>query len=82
MPLDSTKVGHMVAAQMEALEGRYGDDCQIGDVVTVVEVVGPQTWDVAVRCTDGRPHIRMGLLNFANAMLTGRLAGENVDDGD
>jgi hypothetical protein len=40
MSLDQSKVGRVVAEQMEAIENDYGDDCEIGDVCTIVEVVG------------------------------------------
>ena len=32
MALDQSKIGRVVAEQMEAIEGDYGDDCEIGDV--------------------------------------------------
>ena len=32
MGLDQSKMGNVVAKQMEALEADYGDDCEIGDV--------------------------------------------------
>jgi len=41
MSLDQSKVGRVVAEQMEAIENDYGEDCEIGDVCTIVEVVGP-----------------------------------------
>ena len=41
MGLDQSKMGNVVAKQMEALEADYGDDCEIGDVCTIVEVLGP-----------------------------------------
>jgi hypothetical protein len=45
----------VVAEQMEAIEGDYGDDCEIGDVCTIVEVVGPHGSHVRVRSSDMRP---------------------------
>src|ERR1700709_1848502 len=30
MPIDQSKMGQVVTAQMEALEADYGEDCQIG----------------------------------------------------
>ena len=32
MALDQSKMGRVVAEQMEAIEADYGDDCEIGDV--------------------------------------------------
>jgi hypothetical protein len=69
MTFDQTKVGQVVAAQMEALEGRFGDDCEIGDVCTIVEVLGPHGSSVSVRSSEGRTHSTVGLLRMAEAML-------------
>ena len=57
MPIDQSKIGRQVVAdQMEAIEADYGDDCEIGDVCTIVEVVGPHGSHVRVRTSDMRPH--------------------------
>jgi hypothetical protein len=68
MAMDATKIGNVVATQMEALEGRFGDDCEIGDVCTIVEVVGPHGSEVAMRSSDIRAHSLIGLLRLAEAM--------------
>lgn len=69
MSLDATKIGQVVAEQMEALEERFGDDCQIGDVCTIVEVLGPHGSSVALRPgSDMRPHALIGLLRMAEKM--------------
>ena len=73
MSLDATKIGTVVAEQMEALEGRFEDDCQIGDVCTIVEVLGPHGSDVSVRSSEARPHTTIGLLRMAEAMLLNRM---------
>jgi hypothetical protein len=65
MALDATKIGHVVAAQMEALEERFGDDCEIGDVCTIVEVLGPHGSSVAVRHSEVPAHALVGLLRMA-----------------
>ena len=75
MALDQSKIGQIVAAQMEALEADYGDDCEIGDVCTIVEVVGPHGSHVRVRNSDGRPHIGLGLLLTAEQALLSNLQG-------
>ena len=82
MSFDQTKIGQVVAAQMEALEGRYGDDCQIGDVCTIVEVIGPHGSDVAVRCSESRPHVLLGLLRMAEAMILSQIGGENAGEAE
>jgi hypothetical protein len=66
MSLDASKIGKVVAEQMEALEERFGDDCKLGDVCTIVEVLGPHGSSVAVRSgADVRPHGLIGLLRMA-----------------
>lgn len=73
MTFDQSKIGQVVAAQMEALEGRYGDDCEIGNVCTIVEVLGPHGSDVSVRSSEARPHTTIGLLRMAETMMLNRL---------
>ncbi|HEY1457958.1 MAG TPA: hypothetical protein VGF15_05530 [Solirubrobacteraceae bacterium] len=81
MALDATKIGKVVAEQMEALEGRFGDDCQIGDVCTIVEILGPHGSQVAIRpSADTRPHALIGLLRMAEAMELSGMRGQAVDD--
>jgi len=66
MALDATKIGNVVAAQMEALEGRFGDDCEMGNVCTIVEVIAPDSSSVWVRHSpETRPHALLGLIKIA-----------------
>ena len=80
MALDQTKMGQVVAEQMEALESRFGDDCEVGDVCTIVEVVGPHGSSVSVRSSEARPHTTIGLLRMAEAVMLRSLGGR--DDGE
>jgi acetyltransferase-like isoleucine patch superfamily enzyme len=81
MSLDATKIGQVVAEQMEALEGRFGDDCQIGDVCTIVEVLGPHGSSVAVRPgADVRPHGLIGLLRLAERIALLDIRGETAEE--
>jgi hypothetical protein len=83
MTFDQSKIGQVVAAQMEALEERYGDECEIGSVCTIVEVIGPHGSDVAVRSSEARPHTTIGLLRMAEAMMLRSLGGTaDADPGD
>ncbi|MGA2319586.1 MAG: hypothetical protein ABSG95_02430 [Solirubrobacteraceae bacterium] len=82
MAFDQTKIGRVVAEQMEALEGRYGEDCEIGDVCTIVEVLGPHGSDVAVRSSEARPHVVIGLLRMAEAMALSRVRGRDLGEDD
>jgi hypothetical protein len=75
MALDQSKVGQVVAEQMEAIENDYGDDCEIGDVCTIVEVVGPHGSHVRVRSSDMRPHSGLGLIRMAEQAMLGNLGG-------
>jgi hypothetical protein len=75
MPIDQSKMGQVVTAQMEALEADYGEDCQIGDVCTIVEVVGPHGSHVRVRTSDMRPHMALGLIRMAEHAMLGNLGG-------
>lgn len=75
MPLDQSKVGQHITAQMEALEADYGDDCEIGDICTIVEVVGPHGSHVRVRSSDMRPHVVIGLLRISEEMFLSAMRG-------
>ena len=75
--LDQSKIGRVVAEQMEAIEGDYGEDCEIGDVCTIVEVVGPHGSHVRVRSSDMRPHSGLGLVRMARGA---RLATDRAAD--
>jgi len=69
MAIDQSKVGRVVAEQMEAIERDHeGEGCEIGDVCVIVEIVCPNNGEVRVRCSDRRPHIRTGLLMHAMMM--------------
>ena len=81
MALDQSKVGKHIAAQMEALEADYGDDCTIGDVCTIVEVVGPHGSHVRVRSSDMRPHVVIGLLRTSEEMFLGAMRGGAHGEG-
>jgi hypothetical protein len=77
MTFDQTKMGRVVAEQMEALEARFGDDCEIGDVCTIVEVIGPHGSSVSVRSSEARPHTTIGLLRMAEAMMLRSIGGDD-----
>jgi hypothetical protein len=80
MALDQTKMGQVVAEQMEALEGRFGDDCEVGDVCTIVEIVGPHGSSVSVRSSEARPHTTIGLLRMAEAMMIRSIGGQDLGE--
>ena len=81
MALDQTKMGRVVADQMEAIESDYGDDCEIGDVCAIVEVLGPHGSHLRVRGSDMRPHIMVGLLRLSeNVFIGGMRSGGTGSD--
>jgi hypothetical protein len=82
MPIDQSKMGQVVTAQMEALEADYGEDCQIGDVCTIVEVIGPHGSSVSVRSSEARPHTTIGLLRMAEAMMLASIGGREFGEGE
>jgi len=69
MALDQKKVGQLVAEHMAALEAHYGDEYEIGDVCSIVEILGPHGSTVRVRSSDPRSHVTVGLLRVAEATL-------------
>jgi len=80
MALDATKPGQVVAAQMEALEGRFGDEYEVGDVCSIVEIIGPDHSSVWVRPSpDTRPHGLLGLLKMAEISAVNELRSGSGD---
>jgi len=77
MALDQSKMGRVVAEQMEALEADYQDDCEVGDVCAIVEVLGPHGSHVRVRGSDMRPHIMVGLLRLSENIFLGSMRTED-----
>lgn len=57
-----------VAAQMDAIETDFGDDYQIGSVVTIVEVVRSEGPGIRVRC-NAPPWVGLGMLRIAEKAL-------------
>jgi hypothetical protein len=82
MALDQRKVGKVIAEQMEALEEAYGEDCEIGDVCTIVEVLGPHGSHVRVRTSELRPHVAIGLLRMAESIFIGTMRAGAGDDSE
>jgi hypothetical protein len=63
-----SKLGEEVAAQMEAIENDFGDDYEIGAVVTIVEVTTSEGAGVRVRC-NAPPWVGLGMLRTAEKAL-------------
>jgi hypothetical protein len=78
MGIDTTSAGKVVAAQMEAIEKDYEDrdGYQIGAVVTIIEVNGPEGSEFRVRNNLGNPFMTLGIMRIAeHQLLSGIQAG-------
>lgn len=76
--LDQSKVGQHVASQMEAIEADYGEDCEIGDICTIVEIRGPHGSHVRMRSTASSPHSTLGLLKLAEQVALANFGRDDV----
>jgi hypothetical protein len=63
-----SRLGEEVAAQMDAIETDFGDDYEIGNVVTVVEVITSEGAGIRVRCNQ-QPWVGVGMLRLAERVL-------------
>jgi hypothetical protein len=70
MPFDQTKVGQLTADLMESMEQRYSDDSEIGDVLLIVEVVGPHGSEITSQSSSARRHVNLGLLSMAERLFS------------
>lgn len=60
-----------VAEQMDAIEADLGRDFEIGRVITIVEVTGPDG-NVGLRVRAGQyPWVALGMLQFAEKIVEG-----------
>jgi hypothetical protein len=72
-PDPRAKLMREVAEQMDAIEVDFGDDYQIGRVVTIVEVTGPDG-NVGLRVRAGQlPWVSLGMLEFAKKSLEAQI---------
>ncbi len=64
-----------VASEMDAIEADFGDNYQIGRVITVVEVIKPNE-EVNLRVRAGQlPWVTLGMLRFAQKVLESQIQG-------
>ncbi len=78
MGLDTSKAGQVIAEQMEALEADFGDKdgYDIGAVVTIVEVSGPDGSNFRIRNNMGNPVLALGVMRLAEDELIRAMRGE------
>jgi hypothetical protein len=76
--LDQSKVGQHIALQMEAIEADYGDESEIGDICTIVEIRGPHGSHVRMRSTAASPHSTLGLLKLAEQVALANFGRDDV----
>jgi len=63
-----------VAEEMDAIETDFGDDYQIGRVITIVEVLRPGN-EVGLRVRAGQyPWVTLGMLHAALKVVEGQMA--------
>jgi hypothetical protein len=72
MAFDQTKVGRLTTELMDRLDDEYGEDCEIGDLILVAEVLGPHGSAVTLQLSQPRKHVNLGLLAMAERVLDGR----------
>ncbi len=74
-PDPRTKLMQEVADEMDHIEADFGDDYQIGRVVTIVEVIR-SNGDVGLRVRAGQlPWVTLGMLRFAEKVLESQIPG-------
>lgn len=65
-----------VAEQMDAIEADFGRDFEIGRVITVVEVTGPDG-NVQIRVRAGQfPWVALGMLDWAKKSVEAQMQSE------
>jgi hypothetical protein len=66
---------HEVAEQMDAIETDFGDNYEIGRVITIVEVIKPDG-EVGLRVRAGQyPWVSLGMLEFAKKSVEAQIGG-------
>jgi hypothetical protein len=64
-----------VADEMDAIETDFGDDYQIGRVITIVEVIRPDE-NVGLRVRAGQyPWVTLGMLRAAEKIVESQIGG-------
>jgi len=74
-PNPRAKLMQEVAEEMDGIETEFGDDYQIGRVITIVEVIRPDG-EVGLRVRAGQyPWVALGMLRFAQKAVESQIGG-------
>jgi len=69
------KLMQEVASEMDSIEAEFGDDYQIGRVITIVEVHTPGE-NVGLRVRAGQyPWVTLGMLRAAQKIIESQMSG-------
>ena len=77
--MDASKAGKVIAEQLEAIERDYGDSDahDIGAVITIVEVTGPDSSEVRIRSNlGGQPYRLLGYIRVAEEQAISQFRGK------
>ncbi len=77
-PNPRTRLMHEVAEEMDAIDADFGDDYQIGRVITIVEILKPgpdgTTEGVGLRVRAGQfPWVALGILEAAKKVVEAQM---------
>jgi len=77
MAIDTGKAGKQIAEQMEAIEKDYEDKdgYQLGAIVTIVGVEGPDGASFRIRSNAGHPGMTLGVMRLAEDEFVRALRG-------
>lgn len=74
-PSPRARLMQEVAEEMDQIEADFGDEYQIGRVITLVEVLRPNG-EVNLRVRAGQlPWVTLGMLRFAEKVLESQITG-------
>jgi hypothetical protein len=72
MAFDQTQLGQLTTNLMDRLDNEYGEECEIGDLILIAEILGPHGSAVTLQLSQARKHVNLGLLAMAERVLDGR----------
>lgn len=84
MAIDTSKAGQQIAEQMEAIEKDYADmdGYQVGAVITIVGIEGPDGANFRIRSNAGNPAMTLGIMRLAEEEWIQFLRGSPPPSGE